>query len=137
MNPNLNLVFEHGTDRNVFNLPTFPQISALLPPDFNEPDFEGRSLRSVILYRQGGGLQIIDPRNGIYMPIHYTLLFPRSDLGFHYGITHNLPAGQERRWVSIQEYYRYRLFSRQNETQYLFQARRLFQQCLVDAWASR
>jgi hypothetical protein len=93
--------------------------------------------------------------NASYQPMLYVLLFPYGENGWHPKIPLNLPdevvdeeeedrdAGDEeqnnsnkRNYMSILEYYAYRLHQRATDSSHLFLAGNLFQQWIVDAWAA-
>ena len=85
----------------------------------------------------------------------YVLLFPTGQLGWHPDLELNLPpqdnapldnpdeggagrvqAVRRRKHISLAEYLAYRLHIRPNEPNHLFKAGRLFQEYIVDSWAS-
>ena len=72
------------------------------------------------------------------MPLAYPLLFPHGDYGFHYGLQlrDRRNVGRKRENLSIREYHRYYLFARSRNDLIPFAFGRLFQQFLVDVWAT-
>jgi hypothetical protein len=74
----------------------------------------------------------------MYAPLHYVLLFPYGEPGWHEFIpSEPSPQGQRQSEnVNQHHYYAYRLHSRPFHPLTLFYGGRLFQQYLVDAWAS-
>lgn len=71
------------------------------------------------------------------MPLHYVLLFPRGDLGFHWDLKLNAVSRErERLRMSQRAFYRRRLHVRPNRFSVLHSGGRLLQQYCVDAWAS-
>jgi hypothetical protein len=71
------------------------------------------------------------------MPLHYVLLFPRGDLGWHYKMTLQDAAGVcEQTRLEQQMFYKYRLSICKNEFSLLFYAQSLFQQYIVDAYVA-
>ncbi|KAF6157515.1 hypothetical protein GIB67_004453 [Kingdonia uniflora] len=74
-----------------------------------------------------------------YLPMHYVLLFPTGQLGWSVYLKHwNVAANA---WYSTKklsqwEYYCYRLFQRTTEYSPILRGSKLFQQFIVDAWAS-
>src|SRR5882762_6864649 len=86
----------------------------------------------------GGSLQRISHLHHSYSPLHYVLLFPRGDSGFHLDIPSQPgPNGQMRsKNVSQQCYYAYHAFPHLTEPDTIFHSGKLFQQYLVDAWVS-
>jgi hypothetical protein len=75
-----------------------------------------------------------------YLPLHYVLMFPHGDKGWHSNIQLCFIAkangtGRVRDTVSQQSWFRYHLFYRPSNTTIPFAYFRLFQQYLVDAHA--
>ncbi|ETW86527.1 hypothetical protein HETIRDRAFT_307199 [Heterobasidion irregulare TC 32-1] len=73
-----------------------------------------------------------------YSPLHYVTLFPHGEQGFHPNIlAHPGPDGQMlSSKVSQRCYYAYCLMHRLLDPETIFRAGKLFQQYVVDAWAS-
>ena len=122
-------------DRNRYNLPTADEVSVIIPGDGSE---EVSEHRDVIVRLHGGALHRISHLNPAYSPLHYTLLFPHGDHGWHKDIpSHPGPMGQIRSQnVSQRCYYAYRLHYRPGIQPALFRGGKLLQQYIVDAWAS-
>jgi PIF1-like helicase len=84
--------------------------------------------------RGGPPLQRVSILHPSYLPLHYVLLFPHGDPGWHPGLclleTH---GPRKRTQLTLNHYHAYRLFTRRDEFNTLFRAQRLFQQYLVDA----
>ena len=134
--PQLRLILEEGSDQRRENLPARNEMAMVIPDEFDFP-----SRRDVVLADrrnpQGGGqLWRIHSDHAAYMLLHYVLLFPHGDVGFHWALR---LAGhtsiQQRGRLSQHAYYRYRLHLRSTEAPDRFLAGRLFQQYIVDAWA--
>ena len=149
------LRFDERTDHRCYNLPTEAarnEIAVILPGDGDQP----QDSRDIILYRRHGQpLQRISEMHPMYLPLHYVLLFPTGQLGWHKrmlradaddaptaadenddGIAvRNNAQVQKRRYVTQAEWYRYRLFPRVGESPHLFMAGKLLQEFIVDAWA--
>ena len=137
LNPQMRLIVEAGADRRRENLPTGDEVAVIIPNEYTEA-----SRRDILLavrdpvYRQSH-LEKVPVTNAAYMPLHYVLLFPRGDLGWHYGMTLRDAAGvRERTRLEQRMFYRYRLSIRKNEFSPLFYARSLFQQYIVDAYVA-
>ena len=77
-----------------------------------------------------GGLQRITECNCAYDSLHYVLLFPTGDNGWHLKIPHSRGKGD----VTALEYYSSRLMVR-SDLSYLHMCGRLFHQYLVDMFA--
>ena len=139
------LRFEHNTDIRRYNLPTNTsnEIAVVLPGDGDQLT----KARDIVLYKRGGGLREIDDLHPLYPSLHYVLLFPTGQLGWHPHIPHmEVEHLQNRRQegrvrvgrstVSQLEYFQYRLHPRLNESDHIFRAGKLFQEYAVDAWAT-
>lgn len=119
------------TDQRRYNLPTVEEIAAVIPGDGTERRSDHRD---IIVRLRGGALKRISHLHQSYSTLHYTMLFPRGESGFHPGI----PAGEGGRsnTVSSRCYYAYRLHQRPNEPTTVLRGGKLLQQYVVDAWAS-
>ena len=131
------LRFDHHTDPRRYNLPTDTsnEIAVILPGDGDQPTTAGRD---IILNRRGGYMEEISDMHPLYPSLHYVLLFPTGQLGWHPHILLNLPdqAPHKRGKVTQAEYFKYRLFPRINESNHIFMAGKLFQEYVVDSWAT-
>ena len=78
------LRFDENTDHRRYNLPTATsnEIAVIIPGDGDQPE----SGRDIVLYRRGGGLKEIS--DILYPSLHYVLLFPTGQLGWHPNIHH-------------------------------------------------
>ncbi|KZT56733.1 hypothetical protein CALCODRAFT_413700, partial [Calocera cornea HHB12733] len=135
------LHFDPKTDQRRYNLPTAEEVAVVLPNTLSNKrrDF-------VVHNRTEGHLTIMSTGDPAYMSLHYVLIFPSGEHGWHYQIPKVGEAGedgdQEQRrsstqYVTEMEYYRYRLHFRDLPwALHLFRCGRLFQQFIVDAWAS-
>ena len=137
LNPQLRLVLEHGADLRRENLPTADEVSMILPEEYGTAGFP-----DIVLARRVNGeddansFTIIDPNHASYLPLHYVLLFPYGEPGWHWGRTlDNGDGGPQTTKLSQRTFYRFRLHIRPNEPSTIFWAQRLFQQFVVDAWA--
>jgi hypothetical protein len=137
LNPQMRLIVESGADRRRENLPTATEIAVVIPDEYSES-----SRRDILLAVRNpaygrSGLEKVPVTNAAYMPLHYVLLFPRGDLGWHYGLTLRDAAGvREQTRLEQRTFYRYRLSIRKGEFSPLFYARSLFQQYVVDAYVA-
>jgi hypothetical protein len=133
------IVLQPSADSRRYNLPTADEVAAIIPGSGEE---EVDQHREIILRlktpAQGGSLKRISHLNPLYSPLHYVLLFPHGDQGWHTQIPSNPgPEGQIRsKYVSQRRYYAYRFHIRENEPETIFRGGRLFQQYVVDAWSS-
>ena len=69
------------TDSQCYNVPTTSEIAAIIVGDNNNPS--NVSNRDIILHLHEGGLQHISELHRAYAPLHYVLLFPRGEDGWH------------------------------------------------------
>lgn len=137
VNINMEIVLEDSSDRRRYNLPTANEVAAIIPNHL-EPE---STMRDIILRLRPtplnpSGIQRIHQNNPSYMPLHYVLLFPYGERGWSWDLTQvSRPGGVEGRVKQLM-YYSWRLHERLNESNHLFLAGRLWQQYLVDAFAS-
>ena len=129
------IVLEPGEDRRRYNLPTVDEVAAIIPGHGEEEVDENRQ---IALRYKNGGLWFMSHLHPLYSPLHYVLLFPKGDQGFHNKIPVVEQEGVSVRspHVSQRCYYTFRLHPRPMEPSDLFRGGRLFQQYVVDAWAS-
>jgi len=136
LNPQLHLILEVGADRRCYNLPTADEVAMILPSEYSNTSF-----RDIVLTKRTSHgeeeFSFINPNHAGYMPLHYVLLFPHGELGWHWALKLHDPNSQrEITQLSQCEFYRYQLHLCPTESPVLFLSQRLFQQYLVDAWAS-
>ena len=85
LNPQLKLIMETGADRRRENLPTSNEIALIIANEYGEAGF-----RDIVLARRTGNIDnnfsIINPNHASYMALHYVLLFPNGDMGWHWGL---------------------------------------------------
>ena len=128
-----------GQDRRRYNLPSSDEVAVILPGDGTAPE-----RRDIILRRRSDQrcLTRIDDGHPAYSPLHYVLLFPNGDHGWHRDIFHRPVPGTNpsQNWnpprVSQTQYSAFRLHTRNNEYSTIHRSARLFQQYIVDMWAS-
>jgi hypothetical protein len=123
-------------DQRRYNLPTENEgVAAIIPGDGSE---ECSDHRDIILCLNGGGLQQISHLHLSYSSLHYVLLFPNGEDGWHNAIpAHPGPDGRMRSaMVSQRCYYAYYLHVRPEKQPPLFWNEKLLQQYVIDAWAS-
>jgi len=149
------LRFDERTDRRRYNLPTAAagnEIAVILPGDGDQP----QDSRDLILYRHHGQpLQRISEMHPMYLPLHYVLLFPTGQLGWHKNMLRadapdvpeaadqdddqnpigNGQVSRKRRYITQMEWFCYRLFPHVDESLHIFMSGKLLQEFIVDAWA--
>src|SRR6202020_636764 len=146
------LCFDENCDKCRYNLPGAAnrEIAVIIPGEgdaYLEP-------RDIILHRKGGGLRRINEMSPAYQALHYVLLFPTGQLGWHKDLpcgvaadgAHDSDSDQQgnqvvavrgnRKTISQTEYFTYRLHPRQNKSNHIFKAEKLLQEYMVDSWAS-
>ncbi|KIJ06154.1 hypothetical protein PAXINDRAFT_39194, partial [Paxillus involutus ATCC 200175] len=102
------LHYSAGTDIRRYNLPTANEIAAVIPGDGTELVNENRD---IVLRLQGGGLRRISHLHQAYSALHYVLLFPKGEEGWHLNIPLQDIPGRNTRSKSVTQilYYAYRL----------------------------
>src|ERR1700730_13497442 len=168
----------HSLDISVGPRP-WPWSSGIIPGQNSEDLYWtfASLARDILLFLRGGGLRQINEMNPIYHSLHFVLLFPTGQLGWHplleYGTTgrgsrtaaaaldddmdvdlgeevlhapgqepgnaatgHAITSRRRPKYMSQAEYFRFRLFPRVDESDYLFRAGGLFQEFVVDMWAA-
>ena len=133
------IILQPSADHRRFNLPTADEVAAIIPGNGDEDISEHREIiLRLKAPAEGSSLKRISHLNPLYSPLHYVMLFPHGEQGWHTEIP-SLPGpnGQIRSTnVSQRRYYAYRLHPRQNDPETIFRGGRLFQQYVVDAWSS-
>jgi len=125
------LHFDPSTDRRHYQNPdpTVGEIAVILPGDGDQP----ADSQDIILYcKHGEPLQRISDCHPFYPSLHYILLFPTGQLGWHNSILYNQRErdnrNNEERDVTMAEYFHYCLHIRPEEIEsnHLFLAGKLF-----------
>ncbi|KAG5552631.1 hypothetical protein RHGRI_010651 [Rhododendron griersonianum] len=129
------LHYSPSTDRRRYNLPTADEIAVIIPGDGAKVS----GLRDIILHLKGNnGLTRINECHPAYLPLHYVMLFPQGELGwgpdFKQWDVSNDEASTDR--LTQLQFYNHRLFERRIEYSTILRGGKLFQEFLVDAWAS-
>jgi hypothetical protein len=131
----LRLLHDRSRVAPQYSAPTGSEIAALIVGDFSEE----KKTPDVIIQDRGGGLRRISNLHANYMALQYPILFPYGEQGFKLGIKYSrsgaLPV-RTRDEVTMLEYYAFRLQQRRCEATTLIHGDRLFQQYIVDAFAS-
>ena len=94
------LHMDKDADRRRHNLPVVEEIAAVIPGDGSE---ERSEHRDVVLCLQGGGLMQISHLHPSYTPLHYVMLFPRGEEGWHPDLQMTLAAGQRARSAKMSQ----------------------------------
>ena len=111
------------------------EVAAIIPGDGSEVHSDHRD---IILRLKGGGLQRISHLHPAYSTLHYVLLFPHGEDGWHIGIPAQGNAGGQWQAENVTQhcYHAYQLHPQPGEQPLLLWGGNLFQQYVVDAWAS-
>jgi REP element-mobilizing transposase RayT len=117
-------------DLRRYNAPTNSEIAVVLPGDGSEV----RSCRDIIINSTDNHLYRIHELNCNTDPLHYVLLFPKGDSGFHLRIPYTRIT-ENREFMTQSEFYAYRLMVRENDNSVVHRGGRLFQQYIVDQYA--
>lgn len=135
LNPRLTLVMEEGADRRRHNLPVADEVAVImLGEETGEP-----TRRDIQLQLRGtdfnpSGCKRISQNHASYMSLHYVLLFPQGDPGWHWGLELKSQTRKRKR-LDQRVFYRFHLHFWPNQFNKLFRCQQLFQQYVVDAWA--
>src|SRR2546423_2770538 len=143
-------------DSRRYNTPSASEVAAIMIGDGQETENQNRD---IILQPHEGGIQRISEIHRAYTPLHYVLMFPRGEDGWHPNISihndlmrgedgwhPNIPHNDEifddegeanisNKCISAMNYFAYRLqVGRPNEPVTLHYYGRLFQQWIVDMY---
>jgi hypothetical protein len=130
----LRLLRKRNTDGRRYNLPTTSEVAALIVGDFDAADFE----RDVVVEEQSGLLKRLSVYDPAYLPLQYPLLFSRGEDGYRHDIPFNEDSNLpqiKREYVSLKEWFAYRVQQRDLYQSTILFSRRLFQQFLVDGYS--
>ena len=134
LNARMQLIVAEGADKRRYNIPIANEVAIIIPDEY---DLAGH--RDIILAcRNTERYDIISTGHAAYIPLHYVLLFPHGDHGWHWALTlqwSKLLNGVPKR-LSQCQYFQFRLHQRLYEPSTLFHAGRLLQQYIVDAFAT-
>jgi hypothetical protein len=134
------ITVEGTPDLRRYNAPTADEVAGLMPGDGSEPTL-GRSIK---VQTTAGAPMRVNELNGAYDPLHFVLLHPRGESGFH----KQIPAapkvtrsrgtatiGTRQPFLTPREYAAYFCHDRQVADNFLMvYANRLFQEWLVDQY---
>ncbi|XP_035842064.1 uncharacterized protein LOC110923839 [Helianthus annuus] len=136
-NPNvslkLRLISQRDRDGRTYNLPTSSEIAALIVGDMDKTIDH----RDIIVEEQSGVLKRISELHPSYLALQYPILFPYGDDGYRINIPHRdfgPNTKKTRPNCTMREFFAYRIQDRDNKFSLILNARRLFQQFLVDAY---
>jgi hypothetical protein len=130
---NIRLRIMPSQDQRRYNLPASNEVAAILPGDGTAPE-----RRDIVLRPRSQAnehrLSWINDGHPAYSPLHYVLLFPHGDHGWHRDLFHRPSPGSNPspQWkpphVSQTQYSSFCLHTRDGEYSTIHQGGRLFQQ---------
>ena len=144
-NPSLDLKLvitnNRTKDSQCYNTPSASEVAAIMIGNGQEMEIQNRD---IILQPHEGGIQRISEIHRAYTPLHYVLMFPRGEDGWH----PNIPIRNEEiseinedeenissKYITAMNYFAYRLqVGRSDEAVTLHYYGRLFQQWIVDMY---
>ncbi|CAH1414732.1 unnamed protein product [Lactuca virosa] len=132
-NLKLRLIGKREQDGRTYNLPTSSEVAALIVGDI----CDSIEKRDIIVETSSGLLKRISELHLSYLALQYPLLFPYGDDGYrvdilHRGITSS--SNSKRPTCTMREFFAYRIQDRDQSFSLLLNAKRLFQQFLVDGY---
>jgi len=132
--------FDAAYDRRHYNASdaSVREIAVILQGNEDEV----RDSQDIIIYhKHSDGLQCISDCHPFYLCLHYVLLFPTSQLGWHSAILYEQVEDQaddpKQKHISLAEFNKYCLHIRPEDVEsiYLFLIGKLFQEYVCEAWA--
>jgi len=135
-------------DQRTHNLPTAEEITVIIPEEGIHHVLDNRDM---ILQAKGGRLERISQNSPSYSALHYVLLFPKGENGWHPRIPicgaqlreqgENARQRDKKEYAHSQVmsdtcYYAYCHHVRDGPQPPLFYGEKLFQQFVVDAWVN-
>jgi len=135
-------------DQRTYNLLTAKEIAVIIP---EKGVYHALDNRDIVLWAKGGRLEQISQNSPSYSTLHYVLLFPKEENGWHpripiYGAQLR-ERGENTRQRDREEcarsqvvsdtcYYAYCFHVKDGPQPPLFYGRKLFQQFVIDTWAN-
>ncbi len=147
-NPSLDLKLvitnNRTNDPRRYNTPSASEVAAIMIGTGQEIEHQNRD---IVLQPHEGGIQRISEIHCAYTPLHYVLMFPRGEDGWHPNIPirdsndetteigDNDEVNTTSKYVTAMNYFAYRLqIGRSNEATTLHYYGQLFQQWIVDMY---
>ncbi|CAN1138452.1 ATP-dependent DNA helicase PIF1 [Linum perenne] len=134
-NLRLRIVAKRTPIERQYELPTGTELAGLIPDDF-QPDHQDRD---IIIHSRQSGLVRISSIHPKFDALHFPLLFPHGNDGFHLGIRYHpshVLATRKREHVTRLEYYCFRLQYRRSEGTTLIRGGKILQHFCIDAYTS-
>ena len=139
-NYRLRLDFLKATDQRRYNLPINQyELAAIIPGDVDTCV----DCRNVILREKGGPLMRITEVHPSYVALHFPLLAPTGQSGWHEDLPYTFSVAKprdrfKRQFITYCDFLKHRLHIRpfDIESDHYFRAGFLFQEYIVDSWAA-
>ncbi|XP_026420322.1 uncharacterized protein LOC113316331 [Papaver somniferum] len=129
----VSLHFNENSDKRRYNMPTAEEVSVIVP----EKPSDIKAPCDILLHLKAGkGFTRINECHPTYLPLHYVLLFPYGELGWSTELAQWDGKDFTKINLSQMQFYSYYLFQRHSEYSTILRGGKLFQEFLVDAWAS-
>ena len=129
----IRLRITESQDHRRYNLPLADEIAVIIPGDGSEV----WDNRDIIVCKRDDGMPLRRVNDGhpSYACLHYVLLFPYGEDGWHWKLKRHQPDREDPKHLSQSRFYSFRLHPRPAEFSTILHAGRLCQQYIVDAWA--
>jgi hypothetical protein len=85
-------------DARRYNLPTASEVAVVVVGDGED----GATRRDIVVWLRGGGVRHIHECHPLYESLHFVLLFPTGDCGWHLNMTH-VGAGPPARPAAVED----------------------------------
>ncbi|XP_039138709.1 uncharacterized protein LOC120276027 [Dioscorea cayenensis subsp. rotundata] len=131
----IKLIANRNKKDHIYSAPSVPEIAALIVGDIGIND-QGRD---IIVEHKQEGLKRISDLHPLFMPLQYPLLFPYGEDCFHLNLPYEespIRSKLSRKCLTMREYYAYLIQQRNIEDNTLLRGGRLFQQFIVDCYAT-
>ncbi|XP_035832920.1 uncharacterized protein LOC110876313 [Helianthus annuus] len=120
-------------DGRTYNLPEASEVAALVIGDLTQ----AVENRDIVVKRRSGRIERISELHPSYLSLQYPLLFPYGEDMYRVDILHrglNPDTNSKRPMCTMREFFAYRLQDRVDKFSLIHNAKRLFQQFVVDAY---
>ena len=130
----LRLYRKRSNDSRMHNIPTVDEVAGLIVGDFDDSDIG----RDVVVNDTCLGLTRLHETHVLVLPLQYPLMFPRGENGWEPDIplreVEEDKPKRKRARVTIRDFMAFRIMERLIEFGTIVNAKRLFQQFLVDCY---
>ncbi|XP_035842029.1 uncharacterized protein LOC110923677 [Helianthus annuus] len=127
------LIGKRSKDGRTYNLPEASEVVALVIGDLTQ----AVENRDIVVKRRSGRIERISELHPSYLSLQYPLLFPYGEDMYRVDILHrglNPDTNSKRPMCTMREFFAYRLQDRVDKFSLIHNAKRLFQQFVVDAY---